>query len=78
MPGALYDWSSNNTEGPAWGFSYATRMAVYKIIPETAIVAEVYGTDTKDVKRKLSASRRKTHPTEKLNIMDLPSIGWIL
>ena len=51
MPGALYDWSSGNTDGPAWGFTYSTRVAVYKVIPKTAIVAEVYGTEGQAVSR---------------------------
>lgn len=45
MPGALYDWSNRQAGEPAWGFTYSTRLAVYKIIPQTAIVAEVYGTE---------------------------------
>lgn len=44
MPGALFDWSNSETGDPAWGFTYSTRVAVYKIIPKTAIVGEVYGT----------------------------------
>jgi len=44
MPGALYDWSKSETEDPAWGFTYSTRLAVYKIIPKTAIVGEIFGT----------------------------------
>lgn len=44
MPGALYDWSKSETENPAWGFTYSTRLAVYKIIPKTAIVGEIFGT----------------------------------
>jgi len=27
-----------------WGFTYSTRVAIYKVIPKTAIVGEVYGT----------------------------------
>ena len=45
MPGALYDWSNGVEDKPAWGFTYSTRVAVYKVIPKTAIVAEVYGTE---------------------------------
>lgn len=45
MPGALYDWSNQEAGDPAFGFTYSTRLAVYKIVPETAIVAEVYGTE---------------------------------
>lgn len=40
MPGATYDWTSSS-----WGFTYSTRLALYKVIPQTAIVAEVFGTE---------------------------------
>lgn len=45
MPGLTYDWSNATGEGDAWGFTYSTRLAIYKVIPETAIVAEVFGTE---------------------------------
>jgi hypothetical protein len=44
MPGAIFDWSNSESGDPAWGFTYSTRVGVYKIIPKTAIVGEVYGT----------------------------------
>lgn len=44
MPGALFDWQNTDNGNPIWGFTYSTRVAVYKIIPKTAIVGEVYGT----------------------------------
>jgi hypothetical protein len=44
MPGAIFDWSNGESGDPAWGFTYSTRVAVYKIIPKTAIVGEIYGT----------------------------------
>ena len=44
MPGAIFDWSNSDSGDPAWGFTYSTRVGVYKIIPKTAIVGEVYGT----------------------------------
>lgn len=44
MPGAIFDWSNGESGDPAWGFTYSTRVAIYKIIPKTAIVGEVYGT----------------------------------
>lgn len=43
MPGANY-----NGDGPdgkaVWDATYSTRLAVYKVIPKTAIVAEAFGT----------------------------------
>jgi hypothetical protein len=47
MPGALVDLDYGNNKETAWGFTYSTRIAVYKVIPQTAIVAEVYGTEGK-------------------------------
>ncbi|TDQ19036.1 hypothetical protein DFQ04_0853 [Algoriphagus boseongensis] len=44
MPGALLDWSNTDINEAALGFTYSTRIAVYKIIPKSAIVGEVYGT----------------------------------
>lgn len=43
-PGAQYtfDQGTENATGD-WAFRYSTRVAVYKIIPKTAIVGEVYG-----------------------------------
>ena len=37
-----FDYGSNKKT--AWGFTYSTRLAVYKIIPQSAIVGEIYGT----------------------------------
>lgn len=45
MPGALVDFDHGNNKETAWGFSWSTRLAVYKVIPKTAIVAEAYGTE---------------------------------
>jgi len=47
MPGALVDLDYGNNKETAWGFSWSTRMAIYKVIPKTAIVGEVYGTEGK-------------------------------
>jgi hypothetical protein len=47
MPGALVDLDYGNNKETAWGFTYSTRVAVYKVIPQTAIVAEFYGTEGK-------------------------------
>jgi len=44
MPGGMVDFDYGNSKEAAWGFTYSTRMAIYKIIPECAIVGEYYGT----------------------------------
>ena len=44
MPGGLVDFDYGNNRKTAWGFTYSTRIAVYKIIPQSAIVGEIYGT----------------------------------
>ena len=45
MPGALVDLKNGSDQKTAWGFTWSSRLAIYKIIPKTAIVAEVYGTE---------------------------------
>ncbi len=45
MPGATLDLASGDESKTAWGFTWSTRLAVYKIIPKSAIVGEIYGTD---------------------------------
>ena len=40
MPGFTYDWTSRS-----WGFTYSARLALYRVIPQTAIVAEAFGTE---------------------------------
>ena len=44
MPGGMVDFDYGNNKKTAWGFSYSTRLAIYKIIPQSAIVGEYYGT----------------------------------
>ena len=44
MPGGMVDFDYGNNKKTAWGFTYSTRIAVYKIIPQSAIVGEIYGT----------------------------------
>lgn len=44
MPGGIVDFDYGNNKKTAWGFTYSTRIAVYKIIPQSAIVGEYYGT----------------------------------
>ena len=47
MPGALVDFDHGNNKETERGFTWSTRLAVYKIIPKTAIVHEIYGTTGK-------------------------------
>ena len=44
MPGGIVDFDYGNNKKTAWGFTYSTRLAIYKIIPQSAIVGEYYGT----------------------------------
>jgi hypothetical protein len=43
MPGVLYNRQYGEDEERAWGLSYSSRLAIYKIIPQSSIVAEVFG-----------------------------------
>ena len=44
LPGVAFN-SDFGTDGEsAWGFTYASRVSVYDVIPQSAIVAEVFGT----------------------------------
>ena len=45
MPGAMVDFEYGAAKEAAWAFTYSTRLNIYKIIPQTAIVAEIYGTE---------------------------------
>ena len=44
MPGAILDIEYGEEKKTAWGFTYSSRLAVYHIIPQSAIVGEIYGT----------------------------------
>jgi len=44
MPGVVANLGQGAAGDTAWGFSYASRVAVYGVIPSSAIVAEVFGT----------------------------------
>lgn len=44
MPGRLVDFEGGDNNSTAWGFTYSTRLAVYRIIPQSALVGEIYGT----------------------------------
>lgn len=45
LPGVLYNNDLDGTGKGAWGFTWSTRLAVYDVIPSTAIVGEVFGTE---------------------------------
>jgi len=44
LPGVVVNLDENQTGETAWGFTWGSRAAVYKIIPQSAIVGEVFGT----------------------------------
>ncbi|MBN3519333.1 hypothetical protein JYB62_04905 [Algoriphagus lutimaris] len=44
LPGATANLDHKQTGETAWGFTYSSRVAVYKIIPKSAVVGEVFGT----------------------------------
>lgn len=44
MPGVVFNQSQDNRENAAWGMTYSSRVAVYDIVPQSAVVAEVFGT----------------------------------
>jgi len=43
MPGVMYNHQYGPNDESTSGFSYSTRLAIYKIIPQSSIVAEVFG-----------------------------------
>jgi len=45
MPGATYNVEYGAEKDSAWGFLYSSRLAIYKVIPQSAIVVEVFGTE---------------------------------
>ncbi len=44
LPGVLVNLDQDQEGENAWGFTYASRIAIYGTLPQTAIVAEVFGT----------------------------------
>jgi len=44
LPGFTANLDQGDTGETAWGFTYASRLAIYDVIPQSAIVAEVFGT----------------------------------
>lgn len=45
MPGATVNLGNASDSKSEWGFTYSTRLAVYKVVPQSAIVGEVFGTE---------------------------------
>lgn len=45
MPGVTVNKTYGTTNEATTGFLYSTRLAVYKVIPQSAIVGEVFGTE---------------------------------
>jgi len=44
LPGGLLNLDKDQTGENAWGFTYSSRVAVYKLVPHSAVVGEVFGT----------------------------------
>lgn len=44
LPGFLVNLDKDQSGESAWGMTYSSRVAVYKVIPQTAVVGEIFGT----------------------------------
>ena len=44
VPGVIVNLDQDQDDETAWGMTYASRLAVYGVIPQTALVGEVFGT----------------------------------
>jgi hypothetical protein len=44
IPGFTVNLDQGDMDETAWGFTYASRLAIYDVIPQSAIVTEVFGT----------------------------------
>ena len=44
MPGFTANFDKDQQDNTAWNMAYSSRVAVYKVIPQSAIVGEVFGT----------------------------------
>lgn len=44
LPGATLNLDYKQSGNTAWGFTYSSRVAIYKIVPRSALVAEIFGT----------------------------------
>ena len=48
MPGGIVNLDKDRTGAEVWNFTYGTRAAVYKVVPSSALVGEVFGTVGED------------------------------
>ena len=44
LPGFVVNLDHDQSDETAWGMTYSSRAAVYKLVPQSAIVGEVFGT----------------------------------
>lgn len=44
LPGVTLNTEHGEEDETAWGFTYSSRVAIYDVIPQSALVAEVFGT----------------------------------
>jgi hypothetical protein len=44
LPGIAVNTDPDNSDDTSWGFTYTSRLAVYGLIPQSAVVGEVFGT----------------------------------
>ncbi|MCX2743834.1 hypothetical protein OO013_08155 [Mangrovivirga sp. M17] len=44
LPGATVNLDHKQNNETAWGFMYSSRLAIYSVIPQSAIVTEIFGT----------------------------------
>ena len=44
LPGVTLNTDYGEKEETAWGFTYSSRLAIYDVIPQSALVGEVFGT----------------------------------
>ena len=44
LPGFIVNLDKDQSGETAWGMTYSSRVAVYKVIPQSAIVGEIFGT----------------------------------
>ena len=72
-PGVIFDKQGGlENSSWEWGFTFSTRLAVYNVIPKTAVVGEIYGTAGQiDASTEYNIGFR-WEPYEQLNV----SLSW--
>jgi len=74
-PGILYTRNIDDPEvEDEWRFTYATRVALYGIVPQSALVGEVYGTVGDNFEGPEYKFGVRWEPTESLNVA--VTYGW--